>query len=646
MTLDLASNQDAKTVGFTTDTLELRAFLRRETATADLWSSPSCRVELRHDHSGAWLLVLGAQGDIALRCAPLRHVSSFHAEPGLGDQYRLRLKGEEGVFSVCIDKLAEGLLRVRTTILPADNLIVDSWPRDLYPLGAGLDPCRAIGHVEASQRGLNTALCFLALSAGSALYVQNLTALNPYFEQTQSKPDGAVGGEWPELGYKPPTTTRAPEPRPLQSGAPILISDCFLAVSPAALDNEQASARAFLTMLGHIYPHLDKPSPDSHDWAKRAEHTLKDLARTADARQHYKGCVYPRAYVGGEHPDSMVQATLASSIATYEHALGLGDARSRELTAGMKHFFDEDLGALKRFLPNVGADKDSDEVDSWYLYYPLLHLARLALLGNEEAATQLWRALPFAITAAQRFDYQWPIKFKFSTLETTKRARDGDGNGQTDVGGLYAYLMLRAHELSGEPDYLREAQVAIRAACGKRFELTYQTNLTAWGAVACLEIAERDDDAFFRDQSYVYVANFLHNCEMWESEIGHAKHYRNFLGATCLHDSPYMAAFECFESFVAFREYLARGSESLSHALRVMLRDYCVHALDRAWYYYPEELPAEALSKEVRSGRIDRRLSFPLEDLYADGQPAGQVGQEVYGAGGALLFAALGAPPT
>ena len=32
-------------------------------------------------------------------------------------------------------------------------------------------------------------------------------------------------------------------------------------------------------------------------------------------------------------------------------------------------------------------------------------------------------------------------------------------------------------------------------------------------------------------------------------------------------------------------------------------------------------------------------LSFPLEDLYPDGQPAGQVGQEIYGCGGAFAFA-------
>lgn len=44
----------------------------------------------------------------------------------------------------------------------------------------------------------------------------------------------------------------------------------------------------------------------------------------------------------------------------------------------------------------------------------------------------------------------------------------------------------------------------------------------------------------------------------------------------------------------------------------------------------------------IRNGHIDRNLSFPLEDLYGDGQPGGQVGQEIYGCGGAFIIAARG----
>ena len=71
----------------------------------------------------------------------------------------------------------------------------------------------------------------------------------------------------------------------------------------------------------------------------------------------------------------------------------------------------------------------------------------------------------------------------------------------------------------------------------------------------------------------------------------------------------------------------------------MLVSEYCKYALDRAWYYYPDALPQDILAEHQRNGHIARDLSFPLEDLYADGQKAGQVGQEIYGAGAALVFA-------
>jgi hypothetical protein len=101
-----------------------------------------------------------------------------------------------------------------------------------------------------------------------------------------------------------------------------------------------------------------------------------------------------------------------------------------------------------------------------------------------------------------------------------------------------------------------------------------------------------------------------------------------------------MALLECSESFLAFRSLLRDSVTGLLPSAHFLLDEYCRYALDRAWFYFPQELPAEAVAKEARSGRIDRSLAFPLEDLYLDGSEAGQVGQEVYGAGAAFIFAA------
>jgi hypothetical protein len=199
--------------------------------------------------------------------------------------------------------------------------------------------------------------------------------------------------------------------------------------------------------------------------------------------------------------------------------------------------------------------------------------------------------------------------------------------------------MLQLFQLTNQTRFLDEAAKAIRSAKEMRFELEYQANLTAWGAAACARLWRVTGEDEFLQQSYVYLASFFHNSELWESEIEAAKHYSNFMGATALHDAPYMSMFECSDSFAALEAYLRDGGPQLDQAARTLVSEYCRYALHRAWFYYPEVLPEDIIATDIRNGHIDRKLSFPLEDLYPDGQKAGQVGQEIYGAGAAFVFA-------
>jgi hypothetical protein len=201
--------------------------------------------------------------------------------------------------------------------------------------------------------------------------------------------------------------------------------------------------------------------------------------------------------------------------------------------------------------------------------------------------------------------------------------------------------MLLAYEMTDDEMYLNEARAAIDAAKGMRFNLNYQANLTAWGASACMRLWRVTNEQTYLRQAYVYLASFFHNAAMWESDIDHARHYTNFLGVTVLHDAPYMAMYECFDSFHAFETLLKDSGPDMDRAARLLVTEYCRYALDRAWFYYPDALPPEAVSPKQRepNGHIDRELSFPVEDLYVDGQLAGQVGQEIYGCGAAFVFA-------
>jgi hypothetical protein len=100
-----------------------------------------------------------------------------------------------------------------------------------------------------------------------------------------------------------------------------------------------------------------------------------------------------------------------------------------------------------------------------------------------------------------------------------------------------------------------------------------------------------------------------------------------------------MAMYECFDSYAGLERFLMESGPDLDPAVRMLVSEYCKYVLYRGWFFYPDALPKEALATEIRNGYLDQNLSFPLEDLYADGQPAGQVGQEVYGAGAAFAFA-------
>jgi hypothetical protein len=536
-------------------------------------------------------------------------------------------------------------LQMTVHLTPAVNTIIPFMPRDIYPLDAEDTPFKTVGTVEAAQRGLNSGVLYFHIdrpSFGSVLYFQNLTLMNDYYLATKTKPDGAVGGEWPELGYLPPTPPQSGTPPvdSLPANKDVILSDATLIFRDMQMHDERESARGFLQMLGAAYAGLERPPTDFRDWPGRARKTLRDLENSPKATVAYYGHIYIRPYTDAEYPDSMVQMMVLSAVCDWSKFSSKQHPLAPALRKGMRRFYDKKLGTVRRYLPNIGKDKDADAVDSWYLYHPLLNLARLALEGDTYCRRLFVDSLGYAVKAAHHFNYIWPVQFCVDDFSVLVEARDDEGCGQTDVGGLYAYVMLQAYQLTSEGKYLDEAKAAIDAAKGMRFNLQYQANLTAWGAAACIRLWRLTRTERYLDQSYVYLASFFHNCEIWESRIEHAKHYRNFLGVTCLHDAPYMAIYECYDSFNAFERYLEDAGPDLDPAARMLISEYCKYALDRAWFYYPDALPKEALATEIRNGHIDPKLSFPLEDLYPDGQPAGQVGQEIYGAGAALAFAA------
>lgn len=530
-------------------------------------------------------------------------------------------------------------------LTPSGSIRMPIRSRDLFPLGRGDDPRRAQGRAEAAQRGLNTALLFFHLTqpdVGSLLYLQDLTALNGFFSAAGMTPEAVVGGEWPELGFLPSAALQGgmTEGKPLPAGLPLVVSQGILACLPGRSNDPHTSAQAFLRLLAAAYPHLVKAPPQFHDWPSLARRTVRDLAKSPDVATTVRRRRYIRPYTAAEIPDAMVQASLASEVSAFEDWEGSKRTLGAELAKGMPAFFDPHLGTIRRYLPGPQGEKDINKVDSWYLYHPLMSLGRLALHGDRTARTLFEDSLDYAVRVAQHFDYRWPIMFNVNNLGVIEKSRGDAGFGQTDVNGIYAYVMLQAYEVLEDTGYVDEAVKAIAASMAARFELNYQSNITALGAAACVRLWRITADDHHLAQAYTYLASFFHNTRIWESRLTKIRELRTFLTSTCLHDAAYTAAYETFDSFVAFEELTRTAGREIDPAAQLLISEFCAYALDTTWWAYPGNLPADCLAPEQRNGHIDRRLAFPLEDMYVDTTPPGHVGQEVYGGAAALVFSA------
>ena len=631
--------EDDKLTGIDAWTAAVQGELSANTPLYSRALADGMTLDVQAGRDSLWLVVRGgSNGGTAFRMAyaPGGSLTAGSAEAA-EQSVQVSLQSPLGLFAVRVEILDGGLLHWTTKLTPSADLILPYMPHDVYPISRDSSPIGTRGTAHAGQPTVGASALFFTLSApafGSALYLHNFTALNSLFETLGTRPVGLVGGKWPQMGFQLPASET-----PLPAGQEVVVSDAFVCVSPLIPANEREAARLYLDCLAATYPHLTQPETKWRDWPGRAANALYDLQTGDGCLVRRNGFTYARPYVGAEEPDSMVQLALMLPIVEYGEWAGQPMPFADALRAGVPAFFDESLGAMRRYLPDAPKEKDRAESDSWYLYHPLLDLARLAKRGDEDARRRLLGSLEHAIRVAHHFEYRWPVKFNLETLEVLTDIRKEGEPGQSDVGGIYAAVMIEAWDLTAGERYLEEAKAALRAMTGYRFAVGYQFNITAIGAAAALRVWQATGDDFFRDQSLLLLASFFQHTTFYDCKLGTAKHFPSFLGVLCLHDAEYTAIFEAFESFCAFHQMFAHAGDALPDSARLLVAEYCRCLLNRAWYYYPGEMPEDALATEIRNGHLDRTLAVPMEDLYPIGEPAGQVGQEVYGAGAAFAFA-------
>jgi len=606
--------------------------------------------KLYNIEDSCWVVVAWPKGSrIAFRLAysPNDHLE-IKKMITKGEQVTLQIASLIGDYEVVIDlpEKEQTILHCRTTLKPSAALLFPYWPRDIVPLGAKSSDVLAEGDIKVYQVGTRSGQLYFNLTrpkAGSVLYLQNLTALADYNQQTETSAGDTVGGEWPEIGFALPATLKN---KPLEAGKSYVLSDAFIAFSEEVPADEAAMVRQYLDLLANIYLELPKPPTHYQNWPEILGKGLKDLNDSPGCWSQVDGNHYFNAYVSdyATPPEIMVQLAVLLPLLDYVEWSDDELAMMKKIKEGLPAFYDEKYGTVMRWHPKVADSMEGEEehkkplvMDAWYLHHPLLNLSRLALKGDKVAEKLFLDSLEFAIKVAHHFDYSWPVFYKIDTLEVVKAETQPGKGGEKDVPGLYAHVMLQAWELTGKKRYLAEAERSALKLKGLGFELFYQANNTSFSAGALLRLYKITKKEIYKDLSYLCLANIFRNVKLWDCNYGYGKNFPSFFALFPLNDAPYTAVYEEQEVFCAFHDYLknAEGEEILP-SVRLLLAEYIRFLVERAVYYYPTMLPKEMLSDEVKTGEVDPNLWIALEDMHDGWEKSGEVGQEVYGAGNAF----------
>ncbi|WP_420151569.1 hypothetical protein [Spirosoma sp.] len=594
-----------------------------------------------------WIIyTFGAGGKLAIRtCFDPQTIQSVKLSKKTDHSAEYRIDGSLGVFRVKIERCLDEpmMLRCTTSLKPQQDFIVQAFPRDIYILDEHGDPTTTEGMLYVTQSGPTAGLAYLSVTKpfeGTVFYFQNLTSLNDYCQMTHTDPSGSVGAEWPEIGFALPTAEQ-----PLQAGKEIVLSDAFLYLSDNVHGNEFEAGDFFLEAIACVYKQLPKPDTTYYDWPKAAERTIEALAESPDCGRRIRNQFYVNAYVSATQkpPESMVQLAILVPLWEYQEWLGETVPLVDLLHKNLYTFYDPKKATLMRWLPGepfqkeqTSEEEDHNKIDSWYLLHTLMNLGRLAEKGDTEAKELLFRSLEFAIGAAHKFGYNWPVFYDSRTLAIIKAETSEGQGGEIDVAGLFTHVMIQAYELTKDPRYLKEAEKSAERLRGKGFDLLYQSNITIMSALTLGKLWKITGNRLYFDLSRLSLANLVARLWMWECNFGFGQLRTTFMGVAPLKDAEYLAAYEEAEIMATMLNYLKEIGSDVPKPVRVLFSEYTKYLLHRARYYFPTELPPDMLSQEPREGRIIPDLPIPLEDISTGWKQAGAVGQEVYG--GALAY--------
>jgi hypothetical protein len=507
------------------------------------------------------------------------------------------------------------LLHYQVTFSAARPLLMNYWPHDI--LVGSQNAGESQGELYVNQVGIRSGLIHAGIKdpgKGAFLYMQNLTSINDYCQQTQTSVAGSVGGKWPELGFSLPTTKE----NELPAGKEFILSDAYIGFDKNVPKNQFEVARQFLELLGALYLHMPRPETEYHDFPDISHKSMVDLIESKACWAHVGEHSYLNAYACdySSPPEIMVQ--LAVLLPLYEYQIWKGEdiPMIKDIYEGLPNFYDENLKTIMRWLPaaeekldRTSEQKQPKVMDAWYLHHPLLNLSRMALSGDEQAKDLFLNSIDYAIKAAHEFNYKWPVFYQMETLEILKaETKPGEG-GEKDVAGAYAHVMLQAWELTKDKRYFKEAEKAAKSLLDFGFDIFYQANNSAFSAGAMLRLYQETNDEQYMDLAYLYIANLFKNVSLWSCGYGYGKHFPTFFALYPLNDAPYTAVYEEQEAYSAIVDLLRRaGNVELLPSVSLLLSEFVRYAIHRSVYYYPPLLPKDMLAEERESGELDPNL--------------------------------------
>lgn len=602
-------------------------------------------MEIRQTHLGVWVIFSLARNlKVGMRVpfdpAGFRSLRLMQRTP---KQIEITARGGYGMYRVRLNILESPftLLRCTTTLTPQAEMKIEAMPRDLCFLDGRLDAYSGDARLLTCQTGNTAPQMFLQVPGapgGTVFYFHNVTSLADFAGQTGADFAGCVAAHWPDAGFAVPAG-----PNPLAPGRPIVIQDAFVECQRGLPESDARAAECFLGALGRIYPLLWQPKTKFYDWPALAKKSLRELKPSTGCCRKVNGRLYVQAYVNclRKPPESMVQGAIIVPLMEYASWRRRPVPLLHKLQHVPTSFYDTKIKVPVRWLPGADFDKKerSEEehhflMDSWYLLHTLMNFGRMAEMGDTAARTIFLDSLTTVIQAAHHFRYDWPVFYDQRTLKVSKQETGTGEGGEQDAAGLYVHVMLQAYDFTREPKYLEEAERSAKSLESLAFGVLYQTNTSAFTAVALARLWRITGKSQYKDLSIVCLASILSHLWLWH--LG--PDTRTFMALPPLHNAPYVAFYEEGEILAAFQIWEETMGDEVPEGVSLLLAEYQKHLLPRARFYFPAELPSDALAEEPKESPIHPRLAMPLEGLGPAKDKAGTIGQAVYAGAAAFVL--------